>query len=448
MATRYPIVPNNITVHLGEPDAAANDITIPFTDYISNVAASELYPTWPRNALTANIYAIISFAMNRIYNEWYRSKGYNFDITSTPNYDQTYTLNRSTYENIDDIVGEIFDNYVIKSGQIQPYFTTYCDGRIKTCGGLSQWGSVTLANQGKTPLQILQNYYGNDIAIKYNAPVGDTTEGFPGNDVGIGYAGNPVLAIQRDLRRIKESYPAIPEITDTLGIYEKTTEDAVKVFQQIFSLPVTGIVDKATWYKIKYIYNSVKKLADLYSEGITEEEATFLYTDELKYGDTGIEVEYIHYFLDAIAFLDKDIPRLPTNSIYNNNTITMVKAFQEKYNLPVTGIFTYSDWTVLKNAYRNILKSFPKEYQDYINDLYPDYFLTRGMTGKDVIRFQKFLLAICQFDKSIPGVRVNGIFDELTEKSVKKIQQDYGFDINGIVGPLLWRKVVELSKRK
>ena len=125
----------------------------------------------------------------------------------------------------------------------------------------------------------------------------------------------------------------------------------------------------------------------------------------------------------------------------------MVKAFQEKYKLPVTGVFTYKDFLVLKNAYRMILKSFPSEYQNYVDELYPDYFLTRGATGSDVKRFQMFLLAICRFDKSIPGVRVNGIFDELTEKSVKKIQHDYGFDINGIVGPLLWRKVVELSKR-
>ena len=145
--------------------------------------------------------------------------------------------------------------------------------------------------------------------------------------------------------------------------------------------------------------------------------------------------------------MDRDIPRLPTNSIYGNNTITMVKAFQKKYNLPVTGVFTYSDWTVLKNAYRSILKSFPSEYQSYIDELYPDYFLVRGMSGKDVRRFQKFLLAICKYDKSIPGVRVNGIFDELTEKSVLKLQEDYDFDINGIVGPLLWKKVVELSKR-
>ena len=448
MAVRYPVVPNNITVHLSAPSAAARDITIPFTDYITNVASSELYPTWPRNALIANIYAIISFAMNRIYNEWYRSKGYNFDITSSPTYDQAYVENRSTYENINTIVQEIFNNYVVKGNQIQPYFTRYCDGKTTTCNGLSQWGSVTLANQGKTPLEILKYYYGNDISIKYDAPVGDTKDGFPGDNIGLGYAGNPVLAIQRDLRRIRQNYPAIPNIISTLGIYDQETEAAVRKFQEIFNLPVTGIVDKGTWYKIKYIYTSVKKLSDLYSEGLTESDVTFLYADELKYGDTGIEVEYIHYFLDALAFLDPDIPRLPTNSIYTNNTISMVKAFQEKYNLPVTGIFTYTDWTVLKNAYRNILNSFPTEYQNFVDELYPDYFLTRGMSGSDVRRFQRFLLAICKYDKSIPGVRVNGTFDDLTEKSVMKLQEDYGFDINGVVGPLLWRKVVELSKRK
>ena len=447
MAIRYPVVPNNITVHLGAPDESAKNVTIPFTDYISNVASSEIYPTWPKEAIIANIYTIISFAMNRIYNEWYRSKGYNFDITSLPTYDQTYIENRSTYENIDNIVDDIFNNYVVKKNQIQPYFTRYCDGRITTCDGLSQWGTVSLANQGKNFLEILKYYYGNDIEIKYNAMVGDNTGAFPGYNISLGSAGNPVLAIQRDLRRIRQNYPAIPNIYNTVGIYDQETVDAVKKFQEIFSLPITGIVDKATWYKIKYVYTSVKKLSDLYSEGITEEEATFLYTDRLDYGDTGIEVEYVHYYLDAIAFLDKDIPRLPTNSIYGNNTITMVKAFQEKYKLPVTGVFTYSDWIVLTDAYDSILKSFPKEYQEYVNELYPDYFLTRGMTGNDVKRFQKFLLAICKYDKSIPGVIVNGTFDELTEKSVFKLQEDYGFDINGIVGPLLWKKVVELAKR-
>ena len=448
MAVRYPVVPDTITVHLGAPNEAAKNITIPFTDYISNVAANELYPTWPKAALEANIYAIISFAMNRIYNEWYPSKGYNFDITSSPVYDQAFSEGRSTYENINNIVEEIFNNYVVKGSQIQPYFTTYCDGRVKNCNGLSQWGTVSLANQGKNALQILKNYYGNDISIKYDAPVGNAgVVGYPGYAVKLGSAGNPVLAIQRDLRRIKQNYPAIPDITNTIGIFDKETEQAVKKFQEIFTLPVTGVVDKATWYKIKYVYNSVKKLADLYSEGLSLDEATFLYQDKLEYGDTGIEVEYVHYFLDALAFLDSDIPRLSTNSVYGDNTITMVKTFQQKYNLPVTGEFTYRDWLVLQDAYNSILKSYPKEYQTYIDELYPDYFLVRGSTGKDVKRLQQFLLSICKYDHSIPGVRVNGTFDELTEKSIKKLQQDYGFQINGIVGPLLWKKIVELSKR-
>ena len=356
MAVRYPVVPENIIVHLGKPNEDAKNVTVSFIDYISNVAASEIYPTWPRESLIANIYAIISFTMNRIYNEWYRSKGYSFDITSSPLYDQAFVPNRSTYENINNIVEEIFNNYVVKGNQVQPYFTKYCDGRNTTCDGLSQWGSVSLANQGKNYLEILRYYYGNDINIKKDAPVGDVI-GYPGYVVSFGSAGNPVLAIQRDLRRIRKNYPAIPDIFNTVGIYDQETVDAVKKFQEIFSLPVTGSVDKATWYKIKYVYTSVKKLSDLYSEGLTEKETTFLYEDELNYGDTGIEVEHIHYFLDAIAFLDPDIPRLKTNSIYNDNSITMVKAFQKKYNLPVTGIFTYSDWKVLKDVYDNILKS-------------------------------------------------------------------------------------------
>ncbi len=448
MAVRYPVVPNNIIVHLGKPDEAARNVTIAFDEYIKNVASSELYPTWPREALKANIYAIISFALNRIYNEWYRSKGYNFDITSTPAFDQTFTENRSVYQNISDIVDEIFNDYIVKGNQIQPYFTRYCDGRKTTCNGLSQWGSVSLANQNKTALEILKNYYGNDIKIIEDAEVGGNTEGYPGFEVGPGAAGNPVLLIQRDLNRIRKNYPAIPNITDTLGIYTTETEEAVRKFQEIFSLPTTGIVDKATWYKIKYVYTSVKKLADLYSEGLSLEESTLLYNDELKYGDTGLDVEFIHYFLDALAFLDPDIPRLKTNSIYNNDTITMVKAFQKKYNLPVTGVFTYSDWKVLKNVYDKILTSFPSEYKDYVLELYPNKFLVLGSTGEDVRRFQKFLLKICQYDKSIPGVRVNGTFDELTEKSVKKIQDDYNLDITGIVGPFTWRQVVELANRK
>jgi len=448
MAIRYPVVPNQITVHLGKPDEAARDIVVPFTDYISNVASSELYPTWPVNSLKSNIYAIISFTLNRVYNEWYQSKGYNFDITNSPIYDQTYILDRVIYENISIIVEDIFNDYVVKGNQIQPYFTRYCDGRKTTCQGLSQWGTVSLANQGKSPLEILRYYYGNDIKIVNDAPVGDNTSGYPGYVNRLGSVGNPVSAIQRDLNRIRINYPAIPKIEETLGIYNKETENAVKKFQEIFALPITGNVDKATWYKIKYVYTSVKKLSDLYSEGLSPQEATFLYKDELKYGDTGIEMEYIHYYLDAISFVDPDVPHLKTNSVFNDNTKAMVMAFQQKYGLPVTGIITYADWKILQEVYDKLLKFFPSEYATYVEELYPDYFLSRGTSGDDVKRLQEFLLKICQYDKSIPGVRVTGIFDELTENSVKKIQTDYDLGVTGLVGPFSWRKIVELSKRK
>ena len=446
MAVRYPVVPTEITVHLGAPNQAAQDITVSFVDYINNVASSELYPTWPIDSLKANILAIISFTMNRIYNEWYRSKGYNFDITSSPAYDQTYTLNREVYENIGNIVKDVFNDYIVKEDQVQPYFAQYCDGRKTTCSGLSQWGTVTLANQGNGPLNIIRYYYGNDTNIKYDAEVGDSTS-YPGYDVGIGQAGNPVSAIQRDLNRIRRNYPAIPLIETDLGIYNQETEDAVKKFQEIFALPITGVVDKATWYKIKYIYTSVKKLSDLYTEGLSEAEATFKYRDVLKYGDTGIEVEFIHYYLDSIAFLDNDIPRLRTNSVYNDSTKTMVMAFQKKYNLPVTGEFTYKDWNVLKTVYDNMLKYYDKENKDFVDDLYPGVFLSKGMNGDDIRKLQRFLLKICQYDHSIPGVKVNGEFDDLTERSVKKIQDDYNLGITGIVGPFSWRKIVELANR-
>ena len=447
MAIRYPIVPNNITVHLGKPSEAAKNITVSFTDYIKNVASNELYPTWPNESLKANIYAIISFTMNRLYNEWYPSKGYNFDITSSSIYDQNYVENAVTYSNIGDIVDEIFDEYIVKGNQIQPYFTTYCDGRNTKCNGLSQWGTVSLANQGKNYLDILKYYYGNDILIK-TANTTEAITGYPGYEIGLGSSGNPVLAIERDLKRIRQNYPLIPNITDTLGIYTEEVANAVRKFQEIFNLPVTGVVDKKTWYKIKYIYTSVKKLSDLYSEGLNLDEVTFLYTDVLKYGDTGIEVEFLNYYLDAMSFLDNDIPVVPLNSVYNDTTVTVVKAFQEKYNLPVTGIFTYSDWQVLKNAYDKILESYPMQYKTYVDELYPNYFLTRGMTGNDVKRYQMFLYEICSYDKSIPGVRVNGEFDELTENSVKKIQTDAGIDVTGIVGPFTWKRTVELAKRQ
>ena len=253
MAT-IPYIPENITVHLGAPDANARNITLPFADYIANVASSEIYPTWPENALRANIYAQISFALNRIYTEYYRSRGYDFDITNSTAIDQSFVYGRDIFENIRQLTEELFPNYIRRQGSVEPLFAAYCDGVRVTCPGLSQWGTVDLARQGLTPYEILTYYYGNDIDIVTNAPVQGITGSVPTEPLRLGNVGNNVRTIQVRLNRISDNYPAIPKIAVTDGIFSEDTEDAVRAFQEIFGLDVDGVVGKATWYSIQRIY--------------------------------------------------------------------------------------------------------------------------------------------------------------------------------------------------
>ena len=278
----YPTIPTEIVVHLGSPTEAAKDISISFIDYIKNVASSEIYPTWPDSAIEANILAQISFALNRIYNEWYPSRGYSYDITSLPAYDQTFIEDREIFDSISKKVDQLFNNYIYREGQIQPLNAIYCDGRNTKCNGLSQWGSVDLAKQNKTPLDILKCYYGNDVRIFENAPTGELIGTYPGYPIELGNAGDKVRVIQRELNRISNNYPAIPKIPRINGVFGKYTEDAVKEFQKIFNLNPTGIVDYSTWYKIKYIYNAVKRVNDIYSEGIVEEEEFSMNNKKIK----------------------------------------------------------------------------------------------------------------------------------------------------------------------
>ena len=250
-----PVIPEYITVHLGLPDQPAENVRVRFVDYIKNVASSEIYPNWPESAIRANILAQISYALNRVYTEYYRSKGYDFDITSTTQFDQKFIQNRDVFENISQIVDDIFNNYVIKRGTVQPYFTQYCNGTTSTCDGLSQWGTVDLAKRGMTPEEILREYYGDDIEIVMNAPVANVPQSYPGVPLRLGSVGENVRIIKRQLNRIADNYPAIPRIPDINGYFDKATEDAVRKFQSIFNLTVDGVIGKATWYKIKSIYN-------------------------------------------------------------------------------------------------------------------------------------------------------------------------------------------------
>ena len=293
---RVPVIPTYIVVHLGEPDEAAKNVTVTFSEYIKNVATGEIYPNWPLDSIKANVLAQISFALNRVYNEWYRSQGYNFDITSSPKYDQSFVENRQFFERISQVVDDLFNDYIVKEGQVQPLFAQYCDGRVTKCEGLSQWGTVSLANQGKSPLDILKYYYGDNINLIFDAPVDSNILTYPGFPVELGTSGDFVRMIKIQLNRIGQNYPAIPVIRDDSVYFTVETENAVRKFQEIFSLPVTGIVDKSTWYKIKYLYNAVKKISDIYSEGISIDEASLVYNQRLVFGDEGFYVRALNYY--------------------------------------------------------------------------------------------------------------------------------------------------------
>ena len=311
----FPIVPEFITVHLGKPSAAARNVRVPFSQYIKNVASSEIYPTWPESSLRANIYAEITFALNRIYTEHYRSRGYDFDITNSTQFDQYYVEGRDIFENISRVVDDIFNDYVVKQGQIQPYFTQYC---AQKCEGLSQWGTVTLANQGYTPYRILQYYYGNDIDIIRNAPIKTNTPTYPGTPLRLGSGGEDVVEIQRQLNRIAVNYPSIPKITESTGYFEQTTQTAVKQFQKIFNLVQDGIVGKDTWYKIKQIYNGIKGLSELYSEGITISEIERKYERLLKLGTRGPSVRIVQYYLQFLSFFNLKLPYVAMDGIFGD----------------------------------------------------------------------------------------------------------------------------------
>lgn len=444
----YPTIPTEIVVHLGAPDEAAENLSLPFVDYIKNVASNEIYPTWPDSAIEANILAQISFALNRIYNEWYPSKGYTFDITSLPAYDQSFVKNRQVFDTISKKVDQIFNNYIYRTGQIQPLNAIYCDGKVTTCNGLSQWGSVSLARQNKTPLEILKYYYGNDVNIKEDAPTGEVFGAYPGYPIELGNAGDKVRIIQRELNRISNNYPAIPKIPRINGVFGVYTQNSVKKFQEIFNLNPTGIVDYSTWYKIKYIYNAVKKVNDIYSEGIGEEEAIYDYGNELKYSDVGLGVQVLHYVLLTIAYFDPDLPSLRLNSVFNDNTKAMVINFQKKYGLPATGVVDADTWNELVTVYKETIRNIPEEYVQYEDELFQGRLLALGMSGDDVRIIQNFLLKICQQTGNIPGVRVSGIFDDLMEKSVMKIQSMFNQETTGVIDPVTWYNIVEYSKQK
>lgn len=439
--SRLPYVPENITVHLGRPDQPAQNVTLPFVDYIKNVASSEIYPTWPEAALRANIYAIITFALNRIYTEWYRTRGYDFDITNSTQFDQAFVPNREVFENISNIVDDIFNDYVVRQGNVEPFFTQFCNGTTALCDGLSQWGTVALAEQGYTPYQILQHYYGDNINIVRDAPVQAVTETYPGTPLQPGTAGNGVQQIQLELNRIAQNYPAIPRIPATNGIFDNATEDAVRAFQQIFNLPVTGTVDKATWYKIKRYYVGVKQLGELLSEGISSAEIAAPFPQQLVPGMKGEAVRAVQYYLAVIGYFNPSLPQLTIDGDYGDATTNAVRAFQRFYGLPETGNVDRATWNRLLQVYDQTLGGLPADYQNNTAKLYPGYHLTLGDRGQDVTDLQTYLSRIGEGYAEMPIIPITGYFGTQTRDAVYTFQQLFGLPLTGAVGPLTWNSI-------
>ena len=336
MPTVTPFVPQRITVHLGSPDSYAANVTVPFSDYVKNVASSEIYPTWEESALRANIYAIVSFALNRVYTEFYRSRGYDFDITSSTAIDQAFVNGRSYFENISKLVDELFNDYLRRPGFVEPLAAKFCNGTTVTCEGLSQWGSQNLAQEGYTSTQILRSYYGN-VEIVNNAPIRGISSSYPGTPLRRGSTGPNVVVVQVELNRIAQNYPAIPKLVSVDGIYGSRTEASVRRFQEIFGLTPDGVVGKATWYALVRLYTAVTSLSELRSQGQQFYNISWEYPNAIYQGETGDKVRHLQYMLSVLSAYIPSIPPIQVDGTYGSATADAVIAAQRWFGLPETG---------------------------------------------------------------------------------------------------------------
>lgn len=348
-----PYVPQRITVHLGSPASNANNVTVSFSDYVKNVASSEIYPTWDESALRANILAIVSFALNRVYTEFYRSRGYDFDITNNTAYDQAFVNGRSYFENVSRLVDELFNDYLRRPGFVEPLAAKFCNGTTVTCEGLSQWGSQNLAQQGYTSQQILQSYYGNVETVR-NAPIRGIASSYPGTPLRRGSSGPNVVALQVALNRISQNYPAIPKIATVDGIFGSRTEATVRAFQQIFGLSADGIVGPATWYAIVRLYTAVTALSELRSQGQQFYAINWAPPGALQSGDSGEKVRHLQYMLSVLSAYIADIPPVDVDGIYGTRTRAAVLAVQRRFGLPETGVVDASTWDEIYDQFSGI----------------------------------------------------------------------------------------------
>jgi len=434
----YPTIPEKIVIHLGAPSSDAQNVTEDFREYIKNVASSEIYPTWPDESIKANVLAQISVALNRIYTEFYRSKGYDFDITSSIANDQSYVYQRNIYSNVADIVDEIFDSYLRRPEFIEPLYATFCDGIEVQCNGLSQWGSVDLANQGLSAFEILQRYYGTNLEIVDNVPIESPGGSAPPNPLQEGDTGRDVELLQRKLNRISANYPGIPKITPADGFFGESTTNAVKKFQEVFNLTQDGIVGKNTWYRIQYIYNAVKNLSNLNSEGLRLSDLSTSYPSILQEGDSSTGVLVLQYYLHYISDFIPTVLDTSTDGSFGAQTKQSVISFQKTYGLEETGIVDRQTWDEIESVYYSYLRSIPYDVSNGAPLPFPGRILTDGDSGDDVLALQQYLNLISDSYPQIPKVTPDGVLGPSTLNTVEQFINTFGlpYDSARITAPL------------
>lgn len=356
MPTVIPYIPRNITVHLGAPNSDAPNVTVPFVDYVKNVASSEIYPTWDDAALRANIYAIVSFALNRVYTEFYRSRGYPFDITSSTAIDQYFVNGRSYFENVSRLVDELYNDYLRRPGFVEPLAAKFCNGTTVKCEGLSQWGSQELAQQGLNSVEILRRYYGS-FEIVEDAPSRGIQSSYPGTPLKRGSQGPNVVVVQAELNRISQSYPAIPKVPKADGIFGPKTESSVRSFQKIFGLEPDGIVGKATWYELIRLYTAIQQLSELKSKGQQFYSVSWAYPSALRQGDRGQSVRQLQYMLTMLSEFISQFPPLEVDGIFGPATRQGVLAAQRYFELEETGVVDPSTWDRIYDQFAGIQRT-------------------------------------------------------------------------------------------
>lgn len=429
------IIPSKITVHLGRPNAPAENVTVDFRYYLKNVASSEIYPTWPYEALKANILAQCSLALNRVYTEWYRSRGYDFDITNNTAYDQAFVKNRNLYDSVSQIVDEVFNEFIRKENRLEPFYAEYCDGKNAQCPGMKQWGTLELANRGFKAIDILKYYYGNDILIDSSNNIQSIESSYPGMPLKKGDRGEDVKTIQEFLNAIAVNYPNITPIFPINGVFGDSTEKAVMVFQKQFNLSVDGIVGKQTWYQISFIFVAVRKLAELKSIGRKEGFISGEYSGTvLRQGDKGIEVQQAQFYLSSISLFYQQIPNVTIDSIFGAQMERSVLAFQKEFKLIPDGQIGRDTWNKMFEIYKTLEEIQP----GIIYPKYPGTPLRLGSSSVEVIKVQGALNIISQQYQSIPVLVEDKVFGELTQTAVIQFQRLFDLVANGIVEEHTW----------